>query len=248
VGGDVVVPGLWRVPWDRSEECRRCKGRKALITIHFVRALNEWERTDDGRTHCVYSDTYCVATDACKARVGKRRKRTAVRSSMLVLEDPKAPGAPNGTCRWCGVAITGDDGQPDRRRNYHHGPESWKYGGRPRAHEPDCWVAWSRSRTWDPRIAIRRLADGEVRCKDCGCVCESKEIGADGRHRHTPWDADHEIPLEDGGEHTLANLVPRCVECHGKKTARENRERAARRRAQAVADAGQGSFLQEDAA
>ena len=43
------------------------------------------------------------------------------------------------------------------------------------------------------------------------------------------WEADHEVPLEDGGEQTIANLRCRCVPCHNAKTAREASDRARRR-------------------
>jgi hypothetical protein len=44
------------------------------------------------------------------------------------------------------------------------------------------------------------------------------------------WEAEHEVPIIDGGEHVLANLRCRCVPCHRAKTTREAVERAARRR------------------
>ena len=54
-------------------------------------------------------------------------------------------------------------------------------------------------------------------CVDCGEV-------------HELWDADHALPLEDGGEHSLSNLVTRCRVDHRSKTAQENRRRARRKR------------------
>lgn len=53
---------------------------------------------------------------------------------------------------------------------------------------------------------------------------------ADWRSREPTWQADHIVPLEDGGEHLLANAQTLCSTCHGRKTGRENSERAARRR------------------
>lgn len=64
-----------------------------------------------------------------------------------------------------------------------------------------------------PLVAAR---DGG-RCVDCGQV-------------HEEWDADHAVPLEDGGAHALANVVTRCRVDHRSKTAQENRARARRRR------------------
>lgn len=49
-------------------------------------------------------------------------------------------------------------------------------------------------------------------------------------HPRPEWHADHVVPLEDGGEHLLANGQTLCVPCHTVKTAAENEARAARRR------------------
>lgn len=74
---------------------------------------------------------------------------------------------------------------------------------------------WNRSRVWDANVAVDRR--GDTCCATCGS--------------EGPWEADHEVALEDGGEHTLANLRRRCVPCHRAKTAAENSARAAARRA-----------------
>ncbi len=44
------------------------------------------------------------------------------------------------------------------------------------------------------------------------------------------WDADHIIPLADGGEHRESNLAPAIREAHQHKTAQENAARAVTRR------------------
>ena len=52
------------------------------------------------------------------------------------------------------------------------------------------------------------------------------------RGRSTLWAMDHIIPVVDGGgECGAENLQTLCIFCHARKTAREARERAARRRA-----------------
>lgn len=77
---------------------------------------------------------------------------------------------------------------------------------------------------------------GRVFCADCGVVCIEKAEGDHpwakygSRHEVTLWEADHEIPLEDGGPHAVENLRCRCVPCHRRKTAREATERAECRR------------------
>lgn len=67
------------------------------------------------------------------------------------------------------------------------------------------------------RPNLRRLVFERDRgvCVDCGQV-------------HAEWDADHALALEDGGEHSLSNVVTRCRVDHREKTAQENRARARR--------------------
>jgi len=190
-----------------------------------------WCRRDVGYARC-------VDRVACTARAAKRGERARLRASCLVLELPVVPDAPLGTCRWCGEALTGANGS---RRNYCYLDREGR----------DCVKAWRRSRTWDARAAIRwrdRAEHGCVRCVDCNVVCEPEDEDASG----VPWDADHELALEDGGEHVLENLRARCVQCHSRKTARENRARTALRRAGAELErhqaSGQLTLLVDDAA
>jgi 5-methylcytosine-specific restriction endonuclease McrA len=88
---------------------------------------------------------------------------------------------------------------------------------------------------WNARSAVRwreRRDRGLVACVDCGTVCEGRNV-MDG-HDAVPWEADHQVPLEDGGPHTLDNLRARCVPCHAIKTADEARCRAYARRGRVV--------------
>lgn len=149
------------------------------------------------------------------------------RRGPLHIGEPKAPDCPQGICRWCGEQIVLVDPSDYRRarRRYHYGDEheeGWR----------DCLSRWKASTVWDARSVVRareREAHGVVACVDCGLVCEGPDP-MDGTDDHS-WEADHEIPLEDGGPHHADNLRCRCVLCHRAKTAREATERAARRRA-----------------
>jgi hypothetical protein len=150
-----------------------------------------------------------------------------LRRGPLHIGKPKAPDCPLGTCRWCGEPITLVDPADYRRarRRYHYGDEHEE-------DEKDCLSLWKGSVVWDARSVVRareREAHGLVACVDCGAVCENANP-MDG-HGAVPWEADHQIPLEDGGPHHADNLHCRCVPCHRAKTAREATERAARRRA-----------------
>ena len=115
----------------------------------------------------------------------------------------------------------------------------------------DCDREFRQSMVWNGQNAVRWKAWQEciakgapdnkyiVWCVDCKATCEvgfvwvpKKRIGFATRQRkvHKRWEADHEIELVDGGEHSVENLRPRCCECHARKTERE------RLRRQEVAD------------
>lgn len=117
-------------------------------------------------------------------------------------------------CRWCVQPITHADGRPDRRRNWH----------------PTCVTAYNAARDirgWAQ--AVYEAAHG--RCRACGAACEGKV----GRTQFSPgtllhpggcqWEADHILPLADGGTWELSNGQLLCVPCHRHKTAAENSRR-----------------------
>jgi 5-methylcytosine-specific restriction endonuclease McrA len=199
-------------------QCRRCKVKRGTWTI--IRCVPPHPRWNRGWYYARY--TVCIDSVACRARVEKKRARARTRSSLLRLAEGKAPDAPRGTCRWCGEPIFRvlPNGKRvlDKRRNYHdkyvRDRTRWDLPLRDPP-EPPCKDEHLDSFTWTPRIALQRR--GDPCCVDCGS--------------EGPWDADHEVPLEDGGEHTLENLVRRCTACHKAKTAREASARAALRRA-----------------
>lgn len=63
-------------------------------------------------------------------------------------------------------------------------------------------------------MGIRRqtMVAGNYACVDCGLVRLDNQ-------------ADHDIPLEQGGSNEQSNLVVRCIECHKAKTKREAQQR-----------------------
>lgn len=121
---------------------------------------------------------------------------------------------PPAVCRLCEQPIVKDDGTPNTRRRWH----------------PECA---DRYMFHTSNAAVRHA----VFARDRG-VCAV--CGVDGSVRvRTPianayrrvavrsgWDADHIVPLAEGGAHELANLQTLCLEHHKAKT----REQAARRR------------------
>jgi 5-methylcytosine-specific restriction endonuclease McrA len=149
------------------------------------------------------------------------------RRGPLHVGQPKAPDSPKGVCRWCGEPIILLDPSDYRRarRRYHYGDEH-------EVGDLDCLSRWKASVCWDARSAVKLReveVHGRLFCAGCGSVVGA-EKSADGRLSEVSWEADHRIPLEDGGPHHIDNLQARCVPCHRSKTAREATERANRRR------------------
>lgn len=60
------------------------------------------------------------------------------------------------------------------------------------------------------------IARARGRCEECGELLE----GA--------CEVDHVIPLSDGGENLVSNLMVRCLPCHRRKTAADKRRRRER--------------------
>lgn len=75
--------------------------------------------------------------------------------------------------------------------------------------------------TWPSHAKFRVWQRDHGKCAVCGRQCTDWRETDD-------WEADHIIPLKDGGGFGLDNLQTLCRGCHRKKTARENRERRKR--------------------
>lgn len=216
--------------WDGGE-CFDCGVSRGLLVVwvwrppRVVVMMRGHEHTYPA---LLRARAWCLDQSACAARLAKRTARAQVRSSCIVLEEPSAPNAPRGSCRWCGEELTGENAS---RRNYCRKDREGR----------DCVGAWNRSRAFTARDAVRwrdLREHGEIRCAGCGVVCESKVPDSAGLHCAVGWEADHELALEDGGEHTLENLRARCDTCHRRKTGEENRVRAAARREAAAVERG----------
>lgn len=67
-----------------------------------------------------------------------------------------------------------------------------------------------------------------LRCVDCGFVVEELHRGRIPRRVLIAWEADHEVPLWEGGNHVVENLRVRCVPDHRAKTTREAARRSLR--------------------
>lgn len=154
----------------------------------------------------------------------------SIRSSLIVLAEPEWTGGHEpGRCMWCGLMIELVDPSDHRRarRCYHRG-DAHERGDR------NCLGEMRGSRCWSARDALlwvaRHKHDGRAWCAACGLVVAQMTAGRPGGECAEPWEADHIVPLEDGGAHELANFQALCTPCHVAKTAAEASARAERRR------------------
>lgn len=158
---------------------------------------------------------------------------------------------PDGICHWCGhpLRFTEVATWHNRQRVRHKGDPAVELPTMLPVNQyvsspcyKDCDREFRQSMVWNGQNAVRwkawqeGLAKGApgnkyfVWCVDCKATCEvgfvwvpKKRIGFATRQRkvYKRWNADHEIELCDGGEHSIENLRPRCCECHIRKTERE---------------------------
>lgn len=63
-------------------------------------------------------------------------------------------------------------------------------------------------RRWH-KLRLLALARDRYTCRECGCVVDGSNP------------IDHVVPLEAGGEHTLANIRTLCRDCHERKHGRK---------------------------
>ncbi len=144
-----------------------------------------------------------------------------VRGSKLQWFCGVGEGLPRkpGLCAWCGQPIDLADPTDYRRakRTRHRGDEHEVGGGNGFDTPPgrNCQREYNRSTVWNARALV--ILRGDPCCVDCG-------------QTDCYWEADHRIPLCDGGSHDPTNIERRCEKCHARKTAAEAKLRAERRR------------------
>lgn len=225
----------WEWP-STAHRCYWCR-RSSVQLLYTVRTRPTFTYGEDGPTGGTrVLSAVCFDSADCDAHQARKRELSDRRRGVtFILQEPPLEGKwrGRGFCRWCGDAIVLKDPSEYRRlaREYHRG-DQFEEGDR------NCQHEWWGSYTSEGRFAVvaRDIRDHDrVFCAGCGVVCVEKAEGdhAWSRfgqvHELATWEADHRIPLEDGGAHALDNLQCLCVDCHRAKTGRENRERAERR-------------------
>lgn len=113
----------------------------------------------------------------------------------------------------CGKPVLKGDGSPNTRRTWHQG-ESWD--------ERNC--------VQDYMLHFQNVARDAVWKRDQG-ICRT--CGSRGDF-WGGWEADHIVPLVDGGSYGMENLQTLCPKHHREKTSRENAVRARRRKTDSV--------------
>ena len=140
-----------------------------------------------------------------------------------------------GFCTWCGdELLVTEAGLEWAKQNLKPRDEVFKLA---------IGDKWPRVRSWHPwcvKAYMLRNNAGQTRWyvyqRDNGaCAVEGCGQGDDGSiGRYGCWEADHIVPLIDGGSFEVENLQTLCRKHHKEKTKREAGERAARRRGEAL--------------
>lgn len=118
---------------------------------------------------------------------------------------------PPGVCRLCEQPILRADGGRNMRRLWH----------------PECAERYM-FHTSNAEVRRQVFARDRGICADCGVDASPIDVEMVGRQmrRRARWDADHIVPLAEGGVHEMSNLRTLCVPCHKART----RAQVARRR------------------
>lgn len=229
----IVTPPIeWRES-RYSDRCMWCKSKTALL-LYEVRQVRRPARSYGIGDHRVDRpaerwsglSARCVDTVACKARSSAAYEKRQKRSGNLRWAQSRFERAdlPKGSCRWCGEPMLYVDDAPYRvkQRQRHRGDE-YEVGDR------NCRREHNRTFAASPRHLI--MHRGDPCCVDCGEaeIYVVPDDGSPGRWQAGNWEADHVIPIEDGGAHDPTNIARRCVRCHREKTNREDAARRARR-------------------
>ena len=168
------------------------------------------------------------------------------------IPHPPAPGS----CRWCGEAVLRPDGTPGRA-TWHpacvdeYRIQSWPEATRTAAWQQDRGVCQGCGRDLLAemlRLVGQRVTDELARTAGVSRIYRFRTwadqarlhgavrytLAREDHRRLVAWQADHRVPLIDGGSKGRDNLQVLCDSCHKQKTAREARARADARRGQMV--------------
>lgn len=172
--------------------------------------------------------TATIVTMAELRRKGAHRQIPAAPHKAVRLVD----GVWEKPCRWCDKPILNKaDGTPDRRRNWH--PECVELYLIRRSPRKLREVVWRRDQGVCAKCGRDTLNEFRLLCADLIARTEGhgafkRKLSAEWYAQRTGdfWEADHIVPLIDGGSFDLDNVQTLCVSCHREKTAAEATARA----------------------
>lgn len=247
VWGRVWLPSGW--PWVKDAKPRR----RSPENEAYMSRLPVLRRT---RAQCLFT---AECTALWEARAERQRTRSKLPDDAVLRElqpgrrgwcrwcgqliyqrDPDGHVRPNRTGRmWHDGRVVHPDAEPEPRCVQEYHAQGWSFrdqvfkrdGGVCAGCGRDCEA---ERRAWLDRTPGASFDDASPEGRAWFALpWEEREMIRQAWMAEEPdgWDADHIVPLEDGGEHTLANAQTLCKPCHAVKTGRENSERAARRRA-----------------
>jgi 5-methylcytosine-specific restriction enzyme A len=138
-----------------------------------------------------------------------------------------------GLCRWCGVEVSG------RRRTFCSDPcvHEWRLRSST-SYLRDCVLERDRGVCAECGIDTLKLRRAVMRLPFAARMKRIRELidaGNFTKGRKSWWEADHIIPVVEGGDSSLDNIRTLCIACHRAETAALRKRRAARRMAGAPA-------------
>jgi 5-methylcytosine-specific restriction protein A len=120
-------------------------------------------------------------------------------------------------CRWCGTAVAG------RRRTFCSDPcvHEWRLRSST-SYLRDCVLERDRGICAVCGLDTLRLRRSVMRLPFATRMLKIRELigkGAAARGRRTWWEADHIVPVVEGGDSGLDNVRTLCLPCHREETA-----------------------------
>lgn len=122
-----------------------------------------------------------------------------------------------GLCRWCGVEVTG------RRRTFCSDAcvHEWRLRSST-SYLRECVLARDRGICTACGIDTLRLRRSVMRLPFAARTKRIRELigsGVAARRRASWWEADHIVPVVEGGDSSLDNIRTLCIPCHRAATA-----------------------------
>lgn len=157
------------------------------------------------------------AGDVSDRKTKRRRRRADAEHREIALPYEKAP---RGWCKLCGEQVLVDDDLIAHLKPWQVDYYAGRFGQpTKRSWHEKC--AQLKRLSWPGELRRKTWERDHGKCAKCGTKWPTKR---------SAWDADHIVPLKDGGTFDLGNVQTLCRKpCHRDKTAAEATLRAERR-------------------